>query len=66
MRCDDCDYCKSGDYYETYWECSLGIEETENKKGQCGCPYNRKTLDKMYHKQLEEENDYIRSLSNVV
>lgn len=55
MRCDNCNYCKSGDCYETYWECSLGIEETENSKGQCGCRYNRKTLDKWRQEMLKAE-----------
>ena len=63
MRCKNCKYTYYY-YTEGYELCQLfeygdGIDEkgnrriTENRKGEEGCRYNQKTLDKMYKKYKE-------------
>lgn len=54
MRCDNCDYCRYS-YADDIYECALGFDEEENSKGQCGCRYNRKTLDKWRKEMLRAE-----------
>lgn len=54
MRCDNCKYCQY-DRADDMYLCYLGIEETENAKGQCGCRFNKKTLDKVNKEYWEEE-----------
>ena len=61
MRCDNCEYCVS-DYLELYFHCIFGPMEVEDKKGNFGCKYNKKTLDKMRREQLKEEKEMEKEL----
>lgn len=47
MRCENCNYYKNTSYEYDEYDCSLGIEFSENKKGVCGCKYNNRTLKKL-------------------
>ena len=51
MRCNNCNYLYF-DYSENYEDCRLGLGE-ENGKGECGCKYTQKQLDK-FAKEIEE------------
>ena len=54
MRCEWCNYCRY-DQADDMYECLLGIEESENRKCQCGCRYNKRTLDKLNKQYWEQE-----------
>lgn len=51
MRCKNCDYLYY-DYSEGYEDCRLGLGD-ENDKGEIGCKYNRKQLEK-FAKEMDE------------
>lgn len=53
MKCEKCKYCQY-DWSDDMYLCRFGWEE-EDSKGNCGCRYNQKTLDKKYKILLEEE-----------
>ena len=53
MKCDNCKYCHY-DRADDMYLCDFGWE-SEDSKGNCGCRYNQKTLDKKYKTLLEEE-----------
>ena len=55
MKCENCKYCQY-DGQECMYFCRFGWEE-EDSKGNCGCRYNQKTLDKKY-KALQKEEQY--------
>lgn len=68
MRCKHCPY-ESYDYSEGYSICSIfGDNEDytyENAKGELGCKYNRKGLQKFLRiKQLEEE-DIVKQMGDM-
>lgn len=68
MRCKNCPY-ESYDYQEGYSICSIfGDNEDytyENEKGELGCKYNRKGLQKFIRlKQLEEE-EIVRQMGDM-
>ena len=68
MRCKHCPY-ESYDYSEGYSICSIfGDNEDyiyENEKGELGCKYNRKTIEKFVRaKQLEEE-EIVRQMGDM-
>ena len=56
MRCDNCPYSVTSYWDESYWSCSIfgetSPEITENRDGECGCRYNKITLEKK-----ERENE---------
>lgn len=47
MRCENCNYYRNTSYEYDEYECSLMIKISENKKGVCGCKYNKRTLKKL-------------------
>lgn len=53
MKCEKCKYCQYN-YSDEMYLCRFGCEE-EDSKGNCGCRYNQKTLNKKYKILLEEE-----------
>ena len=53
MKCDNCKYCQY-DWRDDMYLCRFGWEE-EDSKGNCGCRYNQKTLDKKYKILLDED-----------
>ena len=53
MRCDNCEY-RRYIYSDDIYECEFGFEG-ENSKGECGCRYNRKTLNKFKRESIEED-----------
>lgn len=53
MKCEKCKYCQY-DWSDDIYLCRFGWEE-EDSKGNCGCRYNQKTLDKKYKALQEEE-----------
>ena len=53
MKCDNCKYCQY-DRADNVYLCRFGWEE-EDSKGNCGCRYNQKTLDKKYKILLDED-----------
>ena len=62
MRCDNCDYCRYS-YADDLYECIFGFEGEENSKGQYGCRYNRKTLDKIHKEMWEAEAEECRRMA---
>lgn len=56
MRCKNCTHT-TYDYSENHELCAIfgyGDEEiSENRRGEIGCKYNGKTLDKMHKRYLE-------------
>lgn len=61
MRCKGCPY-ESYDHQEGYSTCILfGDNEDyiyENNKGELGCKYNRKSLQKFVKRRYEREGYY--------
>ena len=55
MKCENCKYCQY-DLADDMYLCRFGWEE-EDSKGNCGCRYNQKTLDKKYKALQKEEQD---------
>lgn len=53
MRCDNCNYCRY-DHADNMYVCEFGFDDKENSKGQSGCRYNRKTLNKKYKEKMDE------------
>ena len=51
MRCKNCNYLYF-DYSENYEDCRLGLGE-ENNKGEIGCKYTQKQLDK-FAKEIDD------------
>ena len=51
MRCENCNYLYF-DYSENYEDCRLGLGE-ENNKGEIGCKYTSKQLEK-FAKEIEK------------
>lgn len=55
MKCENCKYCQY-DITDDMYLCRFGWDD-EDSKGNCGCMYNQKTLDKKYKVlQKEEQN----------
>ena len=50
MRCDNCEYCEF-DGWEGYWYCALHLPYEDDRNGDSGCKYNKRTLDKKYKAQ---------------
>lgn len=67
MRCKGCPY-ESYDYQEGYPTCSLfGDNEDyiyENKKGELGCKYNRKSLQKFVKMHERDEEEIVRQMGD--
>ena len=55
MKCEKCKYCQY-DWSDDMYLCRFGWED-EDSKGNCGCRYNQKTLDKKYKALQKEEQD---------
>lgn len=53
MKCEKCNYCQY-DWSDDMYLCRFSWED-EDYKGNCGCRYNQKTLDKKYKTLLKEE-----------
>ena len=69
MRCSGCPY-ESYDYQEGYLTCRLfGDNEDyiyENKKGELGCKYNMRSLQKFVRMHELEEEDIVRQMGDFV
>lgn len=69
MRCKCCPH-KSYDYQEGYQICRLfGDNEDyiyENQKGELGCKYNRRSLQKFVRAQELEEEEIVRQMGDFV
>ena len=55
MKCEKCKYCQY-DWGDDMYLCRFGWED-EDSKGNCGCRYNQKTLDKKNKTLQKEEQD---------
>lgn len=68
MRCKHCPY-ESYDYSEGYSICSIfGDNEDyiyENEKGELGCKYNRKTIEKFIRAKQLEEKEIVRQMGDM-
>jgi len=68
MRCKHCPY-ESYDYSEGYSICSIfGDNEDytyENEKGELGCKYNRKTIEKFVRAKQLEEKEIVRQMGDM-
>lgn len=68
MRCKNCPY-ESYDYSEGYSICSIfGDNEDytyENEKGELGCKYNRKTIEKFVRAKQLEEKEIVRQMGDM-
>lgn len=68
MRCKHCPY-ESYDYSEGYSICSIfGDNEDytyENEKGELGCKYNRKTIEKFLRAKQLEEKEIVRQMGDM-
>lgn len=68
MRCKHCPY-ESYDYSEGYSICSIfGDNEDytyENEKGELGCKYNRKTIEKFLRAKQFEEKEIVRQMGDM-
>lgn len=59
MRCKNCNYLYF-DYSENYEDCRLGLGD-DNYKGECGCKYTRKQLEKFANElDKAEAEEYSR------
>lgn len=69
MRCKGCPY-ESYDRQENYKTCMLfGDNEDyiyENQKGELGCKYNRRSLQKFIRIQKLEEEEIVRQMGDFV
>lgn len=69
MRCSGCPY-KSYDYQEGYPTCRIFGDNDdyiyENKKGELGCKYNRKSLQKFVKVHERAEEDIVRQMGEFV
>ena len=67
MRCNGCPY-ESYDSQEGYPTCRLfGDNEDyiyENKKGELGCKYNQKSLQKFVKIQKRDEEEIVRQMGD--
>lgn len=68
MRCKHCPY-ENYDYSEGYSICSIfGDNEDytyENEKGELGCKYNRKTIEKFLRAKQLEEKEIVRQMGDM-
>lgn len=65
MRCENCPYMQKTSYEYDEYDCFLGIEESEDKKGRCGCKYNMKQLKKFNEEildELQKDGEYFYNL----
>ena len=53
MRCENCPYCNY-DSWDGFWYCQFHFDYTEDRNGDCGCKYNKRTLDKKLRGQQEQ------------
>lgn len=60
MRCDHCPYLHTVAYEDDYETCMVFGDNDdyywENAKGELGCKYNLKTLNKIYKQEREIED----------
>ena len=69
MRCSGCPY-ESYDYQEGYPTCIIFGDNDdyiyENKKGELGCKYNMKGLQKFVKMHEQEEKEIVRHMGEFV
>lgn len=69
MRCNGCQY-DTYDYQEGYPTCRIFGDNDdyiyENKKGELGCKYNQKSLQKIAKMREREEEEIVRQMGDFV